>query len=69
MSLFSTFFALTIFAVVLISKVESLGARLLLGGIVAALYFFLGSLMAMIAAVIFSIGILIHSQLPTTSGM
>jgi|GEM_PF-4486106 hypothetical protein len=69
MSMLSSFLAFSVFTVLLFAKVDSWGARIVLAGIVAGVYFFLGSLFAMIAAVVLSIGMLIQSQLPTTSGM
>ncbi len=69
MSMLSSFLAFSVSAVLLFAKVESWGARIVLGGIVVGVYFFLGSLFAMVAAVVLSIGMLIQSQLPTTSGM
>ncbi len=69
MSLLSSFLAFSIFAVLLFAKVDSWSVRIVLAGIVAGVYFFLGALFAMVAAVVLSIGMLIQSQLPTTSGM
>ena len=63
------FLALGIFSVLLIARVESWGARLILAAVVGALYFLVGSLAAMVAASALSVGILIQSQLPTISGM
>jgi hypothetical protein len=60
---------LLVFVLVLFFKVESWGVRLLLGGIVAGSYYFVSPLVAMVAAVLLTIGILIQSQLPTVSGM
>jgi hypothetical protein len=58
---------LSVFFILLFFVVESWKARLILGGIVLGIWLWFGLIGAMIAAAVFSIGILIGNQVPSVS--